>query len=83
MLTIDILREQAKKFLPSVTFKPDKNGKHKAPPQLSVGWAWKVVQKFGLMSRKRTGEVASADVAGATKAKLNMPKPLVASGCRM
>ena len=82
VLTIDILREQAKKLLPSVTFKPDKNGRPKAPPQLSVGWAWKVCRRFGLMSRKRTGEAASADVAAATKAKLDMPKLLKALGCK-
>ena len=46
VLTIDILREQAKKLLPNVTFKPDKDGKPKAPPQLSVGWAWKVCRRF-------------------------------------
>ena len=70
VLTIDILREQAKKLLPYVTFKPDKNGKPKVPPQLSVGWAGNVVRRFGLMSRKRTGEAASVDVVGATRAKL-------------
>ena len=80
VLTIKIIRDQAKRVLLSVKFKPDKQGHWKNQPQLSVWWPWKLAKRWRLMCRLRPGEGVSVNHAATHEAKASMPDLLLALG---